>query len=378
MKDSPRKMVISRTHIATIGVVLLGTVLRLWAAAQGHNFDVESYAIVAKIMAEGGNVYNETRRYNYGPVWFHVLHALDLLGPSGPQALRWKVAAFLTLIDIGILTFLMRQYSLVVGCLFFLNPVSILITGYHSQFDNLAVFLALLAIAYYDPQKGRANRWVCMAGLGLSLTVKHLLFVFPVWLALKERTWSARIVVLVTPILFFLLSFLPYLPQGAAGIAANVFLYRSMDNAPLWFTVLPDALLSAGFPMIGLFITALLALGWWARHMSPLESLVYYLIGLVAFTSAMANQYLAICIPALAVRWNWVFALYSVVGGAFIAVHGDGLHSQALHALIGWHGEVGYALEACLLAAGLVVAILRDRRNERASRPDLQAPLRSV
>lgn len=364
----------ARVIVASTAVILIGMALRLWAAAQGHNFDVESYAIVARIMAEGGNVYNETPRYNYGPVWFHVLHALDLLGPSGPQALRWKVATFLTLVDVGIFAFLVHRYSVTVGCLFFLNPVSVLITGYHSQFDNLAVLVALLAVAHFDPTAGRLNRWICMAALGLSLTVKHLLFVFPFWLALKERTWSGRLVVLLTPVLLFLLSFLPYLPLGAVGIAVNVFLYRSKDNGPLWSTILPDNVLLAA-PMTAFFIVALLALGWWVRRKSPLESLHYYLIGLVAFTSAMANQYLAICIPALAVRWNWVFALYSLAGGVYLAVHRSGLAFQPLESLINWRGELAYPLLACLLAAGLLVAMLRDWRQHRADCREQTSPL---
>lgn len=368
------RAVVARTILASTVVVLIGAALRLWAAAQGHNFDVESYGIVARIMAEGGNVYNETPRYNYGPVWFHVLHALDQLGPGGAQALRWKVAALLTLVDVGIFAFLVRRYSLAAGCLFFLNPVSVLITGYHSQFDNLAVLVALLAVAHFDPNEGRLNRWTCMAALGLSLTIKHLLFVFPFWLALKERSWSGRLVVLTTPVLLFLLAFLPYLPHGAAGIAVNVFLYRSKDNGPLWSTILPDSVLAAA-PMTAFFILALLALGWWTRRKSPLESLHYYLIGLVAFTSAMANQYLAICIPALAVRWNWVFALYSFVGGVYLAVHRSGLASQTVQGLLSWRGELAYPLLAWLLAAGLLVAMLRDWQKHRAECPDQTAPL---
>jgi hypothetical protein len=346
-------------------IALLGVALRLWATSRGFNYDVQSYAIVAQIMADGGNVYKETSRYNYGPIWFHLLHFLDLLGGGGPPALRWKVAAFLTVVDLGIFTFLLRRYSLVVATLFFLNPISILITGYHSQFDNLAVLIALVSIAQYDSSKGPLNRWLCLVGLGLSLMTKHLLFVFPFWLAIKERTWLGRAVVLMVPVLIFLVGFLPYLPEGAVGIAANVFLYRSFDNAPLW-TVLTPWFLQAGVPKIGLFIGSLVALGIWARDKPPLESLHYYMIAVVAFSSAVANQYLAVCLAAVAVQWNWVFALYSIVGGVFLSIDGNGLHSTGMRELTGWGGEFAYYILICLLAGGLLVAVLRDRKRRSA------------
>ena len=60
-------------------IIALGLDLRMGAAVLGHNFDIESWYIVADIMRHGGNVYAETGRYNYGPVWFFILHVLDVL-----------------------------------------------------------------------------------------------------------------------------------------------------------------------------------------------------------------------------------------------------------------------------------------------------------
>ena len=201
-------------------VVAVGLVLRLTLHFRGCNFDVISYRIVLQIMRDGGNVYQDTVRYNYGPVWFNILHLLDITPPlSLPpmDAFRWKLVLLLTAADMGIFVFLLRHYSLRIAALFFLNPISIIITGYHNQFDNIAVFVGLLAVFLY--QKGdRKNRVLGMLGMGLSLCLKHLLFLFPVWLALKEKKWSWRVLVVLVPYAMFLLSFLPYWSTGAAGI----------------------------------------------------------------------------------------------------------------------------------------------------------------
>ena len=41
------------------------------------NYDVDSFAGAVAILRRGGDVYLETTRYNYSPVWAHVLLALD-------------------------------------------------------------------------------------------------------------------------------------------------------------------------------------------------------------------------------------------------------------------------------------------------------------
>ncbi len=59
-------------------IIVIGTLIRLAIAQRGYNFDIASYRIVADIMANDGNVYLETQRYNYGPIWFYILSFLAL------------------------------------------------------------------------------------------------------------------------------------------------------------------------------------------------------------------------------------------------------------------------------------------------------------
>ena len=104
--------------ILSIIVLLLGITLRLILPLRGFNYDIESWKIAADIMAQGGNVYGQTGRYNYGPIWFYILHGLDQYFGSGFGeliAFRWKVAIFLTGVDIAIYIFLLRLYGLVVA-----------------------------------------------------------------------------------------------------------------------------------------------------------------------------------------------------------------------------------------------------------------------
>src|SRR5690242_21187014 len=68
-----------RSVIIFAAVLIIGTAARFWVARHGHNFDLNSYNIVASITDRGGNVYVETHRYNYGPIWFELLHLFSMI-----------------------------------------------------------------------------------------------------------------------------------------------------------------------------------------------------------------------------------------------------------------------------------------------------------
>jgi hypothetical protein len=131
-------------------VVLSGTFIRfLLAYSYYGNYDMESYEIVRRIVASGGNVYALTTRYNYTPVWFNILWFLGIINTYLPTAsFHFIVRAFLTLVDLASLLLLLliveldkginrRDDLLLCAIFFYLNPVSYLLTGYHGQFENL-------------------------------------------------------------------------------------------------------------------------------------------------------------------------------------------------------------------------------------------------
>lgn len=352
-------------------VIVAGSLLRLAAAQRGYNFDISSYRIVADIMANDGNVYLETQRYNYGPIWFHILAFLDILPfpISDPLlSLRWKVTAFLTIIDIAIASCLYRWYGGKVASLFFLNPIVIIITGYHSQFDNLAILMALISIKLIDKAECTIS-YRSISGLlllGLSLSIKHILFIFPLWLAFKNTRWRDKLLSIGIPYTIFLSAFLPYLNKGAEGILNHVFLYRGFANAPFWNGVAPSVLVDK-IPMFILFIGTLSILGLVLRTKKPLESLYIYTIALVIFSSAVANQYLAICLVAISVNWNISYALYSIAGTIYLFASSDGLHFPLLQEYLGKSGNssvIGYQELIFLLFLGLVLQLMSKQTKQ--------------
>lgn len=349
-------------------VILLGITLRMCMPLRGFNYDIESWKIAADILSNGGNVYGQTGRYNYGPIWFYVLHFLDQLPLTGAGhflAFRWKVAIFLTVVDVAIFTVLLRLYGLIVASLFFLNPISIVITGYHSQMDNFALLLGFLAVLLIQYQRKSFGLLPGLALLGVSLVTKHFLIFFPLWLAFKEVRWSRKILVIAVPYTIFLISFLPYLRDGSQGILHNVFLYRSVSNAPFWNVFAPNFLLMMVPPII-LFLGTLMTLGIIWQKKTVLESFNYYLICVVIFSSAVMNQYFSIALPAIASQWNWGYSLFTAFTTLYLSVDWAGLHFGAIQNALGWQGKYGYNIAIALLFIGFIIHVAGPKRYRHA------------
>ena len=208
----------------------VGVGLRLWLAAGSYgNYDQTSFQTVAGIVARGGNVYAETFRYNYGPVWALILSALAGVAVRTGISFHLAFRGFLTLVDlcnavvIGLIAARMpghrgddpgaRAYLA-----YLLNPVAILIVGFHGQFDNLAAFPLLCAVLLSLRIRHRreafafAPLWLLAM---LALVVKHL-NLFMVWTFFLYVCSSVRRagMAMACAITVFLLSFWPFLPGG--------------------------------------------------------------------------------------------------------------------------------------------------------------------
>ncbi len=365
MKAPPaflRRQVPRPVFTALIG---LGIALRLWVSTFGYNFDLQSWAIVASVLDSGGNVYAETARYNYAPVWIQVIGVaswFSSLFDDEIGAFGLFFTLLLTAVDVGLCLLLRRKGGDMVALLFFLNPISILISGHHRQFGNLALLLGLVAAHLFDrsdPDRLDSKAWLGMLVLGLSLTTKHLLFALPWWLALKRRRLVHGLVVFTVPVALFLASFLPYWSEGSDGIVQNVFLYRFVPNAPLWNGWMPPLIADLVPATVGL-LAALTLGGLVLRKVAAFPSVLLYTALLVVASPAMANQYFALVAPFLAWFLN-VFAVVYVIGAtALLLVSPDGLHLTAAVDPV-WLYTSGVSWLVAPLFAALVWVFARDR-----------------
>lgn len=357
----------NRSHWFVLCVLLIGIVARFLIALRGHNFDYESYALVARLMDEGANVYARTGRYNYGPIWFYVLHLFNQIAALVPayQAVLFRgfIIALLTLADVGIFWFLRGRFGMKAAIVFFLNPITIIMTGYHNQFDNIALLLGMGAVNLLGDtwqQSWGRRQWWGIVVLSLSLITKHILFAFPFWLAVKQAGIWRKLTLLVVPTTLFFLSFVPYWADGQENIRAFVFLYRSQHQGFFFHQFVP--LLIARFTSpLRIWLLLLVLFAFVSRGRKGLDSLLLYTAIMVAAAPATANQYLAIVIPFIAAYLNPFLVAYLVVGSWFFLVDNSELHIGPLQPIFGVNRDQYNQLLIILLVLGTVWMLWRPQ-----------------
>lgn len=314
-------------------VLLAGLAARFWFGTLGHNYDFDSFRIVADILAQGKSVYANTDRYNYGPVWFNVIHLLDWLAGRDVDIFHRLLIGLLSAVDAGIFLVLWRKFGRLAATLFFLNPVSIMITGFHNQFDNVPILLGLCAILLFGDEfekpLGRRQFWGLLV-LGISLMTKHLLFAFPFWLAVKQRGRLQKFLILAVPSAMFLAGFLPYWSAGHAGILQNVFEYRSAPGmagySRFFYNLFVPEILKFFAGPLDCWLFCLFLGAFICRTKNSLDSLLVYTGVLVAASPAILNEYLAIPAAFVSSAINPLSICYTLFAAAHIAVFANGPH----------------------------------------------------
>lgn len=301
--------------------VVVGIGLRFFTMSLGCNFDFESYCIVGELASSLKNVYENTYRYNYGPL-FLIIQGIFYFVASHVSVdyistYRVFIVFFLMLGDLGISVFLKKKYSFWSAVFFFLNPISIIISGFHNQFDNIAVLLMLVASLYFNEEEkfGKKDALFILF-MSLSLIMKHIFFLFPFWLLIRKGNQKLfkRFAYACLPPFFFLLSFIPFIwnnPTAREMIKYTVFFYKSNNNAPL---------LKGVYDLLGIseeryfivFVVLLCITIFIFREKEIYEAIFIYTVALVTFSSAVTSQYLAIPVAAICVYKNklkWAYLL---------------------------------------------------------------------
>ncbi len=201
----------ARTASSLWIVVLLALALRLVVVAltNGAGFDIVSYGIQAKSVLSHHNIYTFTDRYPYPPVWVWVVGLLQWLAntaalPFGRLARFPGIAG-----DVCIVALLHRTKGTRAALFYALNPVSILITAGHGQFDGLVMAFVVAAWLLWDSPQRPHGAWAALA-LGGAIALKG----YPVLLlpglligAASHRQRALLIGLAVTPLLVSVLGY---------------------------------------------------------------------------------------------------------------------------------------------------------------------------
>lgn len=302
------------------------------------NYDVESFSTAVEILRRHGALYLETNRYNYSPVWAHVLLGLDTAAWRAGLTLAHTLGAFLLAVDAATALLLARlagggRRGAAAALLFFANPVSIFVSSFHLQFDAVAILFLLVAV--WCAERPVFDRAGTLAALSASLLVKHVTAFFPpLFLRTRGRRGLSALEVLV-PYAVFGVSFLPYLGQWR-GIRRNVLGYRSLaeDYGTAMLAKIPGA--PAWLPTAAFFAAVAAALVLLRRVALRRACLILALVTLLA-VPGIAEYYFVWPIALGALAGGAGFLVYTLVVSAFYLGSPDGLNLPLAH-LPGWHG----------------------------------------
>jgi hypothetical protein len=310
-------------------VVAFGLLARLFLATNPHyNFDIASYTIVAEIVGQGGNVYAETTRYNYSPVWLNLLGLLRMFPLLRPTTLAFASAVrmFVSTVDLLTLAALIaiarieRRPLPEVAVLFFLNPVSLLISGYHGQFENLAVLLLLVGIVAYL-KLGRTRRgsaWLWLLATLAFITKHNVFYQVVVTTHHAVRRWWLKLALMGASVALFAASFVPYAlsPAARAGILANVLHYPATEGFYGITTLVYAPYLRY------LFILGLIVYPFTQRDDDLIRRCLLGMLFFVTFTTGYASQYFVLPVALAALRPSAGSLVYAAAAALFLLLGG--------------------------------------------------------
>jgi hypothetical protein len=272
---------------------MFGVGLRLLLAVSTvGNFDLQAFRVQGDIVRAGGNVYAEFRFYNYAPLWMYAAAGLGITADALHIPFPAVVRIFLTVIDVinaALIAKIAQRPQAFAAYL--LNPVTVLLVGYGGQFEVLTI-LPLLAAVWLH-QRGQKGVWVWVLAT-LSLLIKHLTL-FGVWMLFVHTFgWRRGILRFTASAAVFVLSFAPFLPQGAEGIYNNVLRYASEVGFYGFGMLLPRSI--ASLLMFGVLLFVLPALARRLR-LELSEALLLSSVGMIAVLYGFAEPYLMLVMP---------------------------------------------------------------------------------
>jgi ALG3 protein len=264
----------------------------------------------------------------YGDPFNHppfIIHFLKLIGMSSAAWFPFWIRVPAILADIGMVlvaTRLMPGLSTRLSVLLALNPVSILVSGFHGNTDPVMIFFLVLAI--YLLKTDRFNWAAAAFGMAINIKIVPLLMVPAILIYIWSRR-SAKSMVLfvcIAAVVVLALS-MPYILSNPLAILKATLGYRGLYGR--WGI----SLVLVGFPIsevghevayrvLQLLVIALTLV--LAVYLNRRKIDLIYQMGLIFFlffllTPAHALQYLTWPVPfILALGFWWSLAYYTSAG----------------------------------------------------------------
>lgn len=306
-------------------------VARLWAQTLPGNYDFHLWDLSSTAVLDGRDPY-ALYGYNYPPMWLAVIAGVKAVTSDQAQ-FRLGVSLILCAVDIAISLLLVKRGYLLPACIFLLSPITIAISGQHQQIDAMAIALAFTALFLAGRQptdRIRPADLAAMALLGLSLSVKEVFLILPIWIAMRSGSWQRRVLYLVVPYVIVAACLATAMLRYSTHEVVHYVLFHSgANNSPLVWTFVPSQfapwfLSHSGGKVV--FLVLLVAAGWYFRRLPLFETGLVYTVTAVLLSWAVVNQYLAIPMAGVAVYLNAGLLMWLVLASVYLLGSSEVLH----------------------------------------------------
>jgi len=369
-------------------------------AADGVVADVLRYQKAGRhVLDVSWNPYLAPRLYPYPPLWIWIEAGSEWLSRATGASFAVLVKLPVLLADLGIVWLLARwsparwspgrwandeRSAQRASWLFALHPVSILVTGFHGQFDSIMLLFVLLSLRFQ--QSGRLDA----SALSLSAAIATKSFpvlLLPFFVLSLGAARGVRFALLATvPVLALLL---PYALSDFGALARELLGYGGVadfgwigawrgfrwlvtgalarSEASHW----PASVAAAKAVFLAVYVAMLWAAATRRLRWSGLHAALGVFLAFLAFYGAISAQYLVWPVPFGALLPGAVFAAYSAAATAalvgFYLFLAPGVLAPAGPGPLGPHaaGVLWACGAAAVLAASAawLLALLRRGRD---------------
>ena len=336
------------------------------------------------------NPYETKRLYPYPPLWAVAEAGAEWLARQGIGTFPIDIKLPILLADLLIVAALFvagraGRAPPAAAWLYAVHPVSILVTGFHGQFDAIALLFVLLALAAL----GRGRGDLSALSLAVAIATKSFPVLLVPFLAFAgETSWrkAARFVALsLGPVALLLL---PFAVADLGALRRELFAYSGIADfgwtgllRGITWLATGDLLRSeARFWPLTATVSKVLFLGAWCGllvsirrgtlRLSPEQACLAVLLAFQVFYGSLSAQYLLWVVPLGVVRPGRGFAAHAVaataglVGFYLFLAPGVLLPGPLEGASAQWAGRLWVAGVGATLAASAVWlgSVLREGR----------------
>jgi len=369
-------------------VALLARLLPLLLLPVGAGYDIDSFKLVSDAFLNGEEVYTSTARgrHPYLPLQMYIIGTTTFLSRVTPLPFITWLKLPSVLADLFITAIIFKVFrrwgesettAVFWALLYALNPISVLVSTYHGQFDSIPTLLLLLA--WYTWNFGRhVKRSAALLGFAILDKTWPALFLPVIFIRLPDhrRRLIYTLISISIPVLFtgaYVLIYdsdpVPMLRRalthaGVPGYWGLSALLYTPGSA--WFD--PEQILQGILPLQrGVLLLAALFTLWWTRRQNALDALLTIMLAIFTVTLGMGIQWLiwplAFAIVAKEQHWlKW----FTIAGAFMMFVHLYGLH------LYPWANQIfepqiaAAIIRSSALPAWIVVLLWTFSRLQRA------------